>query len=300
MKKWKNKLLMPVLAAAMASILTGCEDFAEWEARTATQEVWDTYIDTGYGDTGPDLADYVNEGIEQAKKDGLYTESDYSGILAGGADTTEDVDMSGHGIPDDVMDALLLLEYDGNPYVEVNGSVPYFTEGELSLSEPFEYYSELDGLGRTGYAFALLDESLMPADGEERGDIGSVKPSGWAQAKYEWIGNGGWLYNRCHLVAWSLAGENDNERNLMTGTRYFNVEGMLPFEMQVLGFLDEDPANRVLYRATPVYQDDGLLARGLLLEACSTDRELSFCVYLFNVQPGVVIDYGTGKSFEGR
>lgn len=143
-----------------------------------------------------------------------------------------------------------------------------------------------------------MNKSLIPPYKEEREDISSIKPTGWVQEKYDSIGNGGWLYNRCHLIAWSLAGENDNERNLMTGTRYFNVEGMLPFETQVLDYIDDNPENHILYRATPIYEDEGLLAKGLLLEAYSIedDGKLSFCVYLFNVQPGIDIDYQTGNN----
>lgn len=189
------------------------------------------------------------------------------------------------------------LEYGGRPYTVINDNVPYFTNEDLILTDAFESYSSLDVLGRAQQAFASLDESLMPAEGEERGDISSIKPAGWQQAEYGFIG-GGWLYNRCHLIAWALAGENDNEKNLMTGTRYFNVEGMLPFEMQVLEYVDKNPDNHVLYRATPVYDGDGLLAKGLLLEAHSIEDggELEFCAFLYNVQPGVAIDYRTGKN----
>ena len=199
---------------------------------------------------------------------------------------------------DDIMEYLTELEYEGDPYVYINDDIPYFTDKDLKLTYAFEEYSNLDDLGRTGQAFASLNESLMPK-GEERGDISSVKPTGWVQNKYDSISDGGWLYNRCHLIAWSLAGENDNKLNLMTGTRYFNVEGMLPFEMQALEYIGENPDNHLLYRATPVYDDDDLLAKGLLLEAYSIEDEgeLQFCVFLFNVQPGISIDYSTGDNF---
>lgn len=193
---------------------------------------------------------------------------------------------------------LLKQKYEGEPYIDVHVYEDCFTHDELKMDWPVEYYSELDELGRVRFAFACLDESLMPDEGVERGDISSVYPTGWEQAKYEGIDSGGWLYNRCHLIAWALAGEDANERNLMTGTRYFNVEGMLPFEKQVMEYIDGNPENHVLYRATPIYDGDCLLADGLLLEARSVEDagKLHFCVYIFNVQPGVKLDYETGKS----
>lgn len=343
MKAWKNKFITIICAISMTISLTGCESYDEWETRKATEEPVVTHIDTGMEGTGPKLADYVNAGVEEAKENGHYTESDYSGIrMEGATDYPEQIiasgssqetnhasqnasesgnkvseaesnpdnnyseDVFGHSVRDalsddewdTLLDYLTALEYEGEPYVLIHENIPYFTEQELIMAEAFEFYSELDELKRTVYAFASLDESLMPEDKEERGDISSVKPTGWVQAKYEDIGNGGWLYNRCHLIAWSLAGENDNERNLMTGTRYFNVEGMLPLEMKVLEYMDEHPKNHVLYRASPVYEEGGLLAKGLLLEAYSIEDngELMFCIYIFNVQPGVTINYQTGES----
>ncbi len=313
MKHKINRPVIILLTAVMAFLLAACEDYSEWEKRTAAEKTEVPVIppaDTGY--TGPSLADYVNAGIEEAKENGYYTETDYSDITD---DTIipenppvsgEETENSGenqaiHNVPEnyeDVSDYLLSLDYEGEPYVYVNNGTPYFTDEDIAITGTFESYSKLDELGRTQTAFALLGRSLMPAEGEERGSISSIKPSGWVQNKYDAIDNGGWLYNRCHLIAWSLAGENDNEKNLMTGTRYFNVEGMLPFEMQALEYLCRYTENHVLYRATPVYEGDNLLADGLLLEAYSVEDngELSFCVYLFNVQPGIEIDYATGEN----
>lgn len=296
------KRAMPFLSAVMLIVLslTGCEEFSEWEVRVSNgRPIQEATPRPGMG-TGPSLADYFNEGIEEAKENGLYHETDYSDIRPGNGIGNPGANGSGQLMYDspELSGYLSHLEYDGEPYVTVNDGVPYFTAEELAMTDAFEYYSELDDLGRVQYAFALLDESLMPEDGEERGDISSVKPTGWVQAKYDFINNGGWLYNRCHLIAWSLAGENANKNNLMTGTRYFNVSGMLPFEMEVLGYLDSNPGSHVLYRATPVFDGDELLARGLLLEAYSTDDggEVCTCVYIFNVQPEVIIDYATGGS----
>lgn len=200
---------------------------------------------------------------------------------------------------------LTSLCYKNKPATEVNGNKPYFAEDGLldavkNDAKTFLEFSNLDEQKRTKMAYALLNKSMMPNDDSVREEFDSVKPTGWIQAKYDWIDNGGWLYNRCHLIAWSLTGENANEKNLMTGTRYFNVEGMLPYEIKTIHYLNENPNNHVLYRATPIYSENELLARGLLLEAYSIedDGKLTFCVYIHNVEPGVEIDYATGKNFK--
>ena len=185
-------------------------------------------------------------------------------------------------------------EYSGTPYVEVNGNRPCFSTGEIT-AEAFEKYSALDELGRCGPAFANVCPELMPT--ETRGEIGSVRPSGWRIAKYDFI-DGKYLYNRCHLIAYMLAGENANPLNLITGTRYLNVEGMLPFEIKVGDYV-EDTGNHVLYRVTPYYSGTELVARGVLIEAYSVEdsgQGVSFCVYCYNVQPGVTINYADGTS----
>ena len=188
-----------------------------------------------------------------------------------------------------------LPEFSGDPFVEVNGNEPSFSEAERELPA-FEAYAPLDGLGRCGTAFALIGPETMPT--EERGSIGSVKPSGWHLVKYD-IVDGSYLYNRCHLIAYRLAGENANERNLITGTRYMNVEGMLPFENLVADYVKET-SNHVLYRVTPLYEGDNLVASGVLMEAGSVEDEregICFNVYVYNVQPGIGIDYATGASW---
>lgn len=329
MKRFKTRLLALSSAALLLLSLTGCTDYAEWEANRPPADV--TYIETGYSgpaisdyepgegmqthiDTdyeGPSLIEYVNSGLDEAEENGLKTDTDYSGIGYENPPVYGSEDPRPNPSNQNDADALALerfgmlqtladMEYQGEPFVEVHDNIPYFSSLDEER-EPFESYSELDSLGRVGTAFACLHPSLMPADDEERGDISSVKPTGWVQAKYDGISNGGWLYNRCHLIAWSLAGENANEKNLMTGTRYFNIEGMLEHEMEVLDYLDEHEDGKVLYRAQPVYDGDGLLAKGMLLEAQSVgDDELSFCIYIFNVQPGVEIDYQTGQSWKGE
>ena len=155
-------------------------------------------------------------------------------------------------------------KYDGKVTVKVNGNKPYFTEREKKNTKAFESYQKLDKLGRCGVAYANVCPELMPT--EERGEIGSIKPSGWHTVKYNGIVDGNYLYNRCHLIAYCLTAENANKKNLITGTRYLNNEGMLPYEIKVAQYV-EDTGNHVLYRVTPVFEGNNLLASGVLMEA---------------------------------
>ena len=192
------------------------------------------------------------------------------------------------------IDLSSLPEYSGQAYVELNNNVPFFTEEDLT-SASFEEYSPLDELGRCGTAYACISTDLMPT--EPRGSIGQVKPSGWKIAKYDFV-DGKYLYNRCHLIGFQLTGENANEQNLITGTRYLNVTGMLPFENLTADYIKET-GNHVLYRVTPVFTGDELVARGVVMEAMSVEDKgdgVLFNVYCYNVQPGVTIDYATGDS----
>ena len=185
-------------------------------------------------------------------------------------------------------------EYDGQPYVSVNDNIPFFTEEELT-TESFEEYSELDELGRCQTAYANVGRDLMPT--EARGSIGSVKPTGWHTTKYEGI-DGKYLYNRCHLIGYQLTAENANEKNLITGTRYLNIQGQLPFENMVADYVKETDYH-VLYRITPVFEGDNLIASGVLMEGYSVEDQgqgICFCAYAYNVQPGIEIDYATGDS----
>lgn len=184
--------------------------------------------------------------------------------------------------------------YDGKAYVAVNDNIPFFTEEELS-SASYETYGELDPLGRCTVCVASVGQDLMPA--EERGNIGAVKPTGWHTVKYDFV-DGKYLYNRCHLIGYQLTGENANEKNLITGTRYLNIEGMLPFENMVADYVKETDQH-VMYRVTPVFEGDNLLAAGVLMEGKSVEDNgegVLFCVFAYNVQPGVSIDYATGES----
>lgn len=192
-------------------------------------------------------------------------------------------------------DAVLKVPaYSKKAYVEINNNKPFFADFELK-EEAYESYSDLDSLGRCGVAVACIGKDIMPT--EERGIIGSVKPTGWHTVKYQGI-DGNYLYNRCHLIGYQLSGENANTKNLITGTRYMNNEGMLPFENMVADYIKEND-NHVLYRVTPIFEGDNLLASGVLIEAKSVEDNgdgIEFCVYCYNVQPGITINYANGES----
>ena len=185
--------------------------------------------------------------------------------------------------------------YTGVAFAEVNNNKPLFEKEDLT-TEAFEMYSELDSLGRCGVAYANVCSELMPTG--ERGAIGMIKPTGWHTVKYPEVIEDLYLYNRCHLIGYQLTGENANEKNLITGTRYMNVEGMLPFENEVAEYVRETD-NHVLYRVTPVFSGNNLVADGVLMEAYSVEDSgngVSFCVFVYNVQPEIEIDYKTGES----
>lgn len=184
--------------------------------------------------------------------------------------------------------------FSGEPYVVIHDNQPEFTQEDMT-TESYEYYSPLDSLGRCGYTMACVGYDLMPTEARE--SISQVKPTGWVQNQYDFV-DGKSLYNRCHLIGFQLTGENANECNLITGTRYMNVDGMLPFENMVADYVKETD-NHVLYRVTPVYDGDNLVARGVQMEAWSVEDSgegICFNVYVYNAQPGVVINYTDGTS----
>ena len=186
-------------------------------------------------------------------------------------------------------------EYSGIPSFKLNNNIPLFGENEKN-TDTVEFYSELDELGRCGVAYANLSRETMPD--AERGPIGNLRPSGWHTVKYNDLIDGNYLYNRCHLIGYQLAGENDNVKNLMTGTRYLNVQGMLPFENRIREYI-ESTGNHVLYRVTPVFGEENLVAYGVTMEAYSVEDDgkgICFFVFLYNVQPGIIIDYASGDS----
>ncbi len=214
-----------------------------------------------------------------------------SGGNGGGGDENEREEVLGYasveGIPD----------YSGSPYVELNGNKPEFSDEEKKTKTSYETYSKLDSLGRCGVTHACIGKDLMPT--EDRESISSVKPSGWINKKYDTdLVDGGYLYNRCHLIGFQLTGENANERNLITGTRYMNVDGMLPFENMVADYIKETE-NHVMYRVTPIFVGRNLVASGVQVEAYSVEDHgdgICFNVFVYNVQPGIMINYLTGDS----
>ncbi len=185
-------------------------------------------------------------------------------------------------------------EFTEYPYIVINDNEPYFTEKEYSTVS-FETYSQLDSLGRCGVAYSCIGKDLMPT--KPRGSIGQVKPTGWQTVKYNCV-DGKYLYNRCHLIGFQLTGENANKLNLITGTRYLNTEGMLPFENLVADYIKETD-NHVLYRVTPIFKGSELVARGVEIEAYSVEDNgegVCFNIYAYNEQPQITIDHATGKS----
>lgn len=186
--------------------------------------------------------------------------------------------------------------FSDSPYVVINDNQPEFSKSDMT-TESFEFYSELDELGRCGYAVACIGQDLMPT--EERGEIGQIKPSGWHSEKYDCV-DGKYIYNRCHLIGFQLTGENANEKNLITGTRYLNVDGMLPFENMVADYVKETDYH-VMYRVTPVFEGTNLVANGVQMEGYSVEDAgdgICFNVFCYNAQPYIEIDYATGNSWE--
>lgn len=220
----------------------------------------------------------------------VLDEESESGLILDGAESSITLESTAY-----TFNLLEVPPYSGAPYIVLNDNQPTFPKDDVS-TQVFEEYSEFDELGRCGVAYANICKEMMPI--EERGAIGFIKPSGWHTVKYNDLIDGNYLYNRCHLIGYQLAGENANEKNLITGTRYLNVQGMLPFENMVAGYVEETN-NHVLYRVTPIFEDENLIASGVIIEALSVeDKGIGICfnVYVYNVQPGIVIDYKTGDS----
>ena len=264
----------------------GTDDTADPDAQTAPDA--NAIIQTGIagafgGQTGAESA-----AAGQTQPSG-------SGAEPGDAAGTGNGGLSSGGVtlPSGItVDLDAIPPYDGSPNVAIHDNVPFFTEEELT-DVSFETYGELDSLGRCTYAFASIGQDLMPT--EKRESISQVRPTGWTYDKYDGI-DGNFLYNRCHLIAFGLTAENANERNLITGTRYMNTAGMNDLENELIGYIRRT-GHHVLYRVTPVFTGDNLVADGVIMEARSVEADdISFCVYAYNVQPGIKIDYKTGKS----
>lgn len=248
------------------------------------------------------VSTWAADAVEWSRKTGLFTGDEYKKFNPSSsitrAETAQVLVNFYYGNSRDTNRAFDLAQipaYTNSPYAVVNGNVPFFVESELTTSS-FESYSDLDALGRCGAAYACVGQDIMPT--EERGSIGQIKPSGWHTVKYD-IVDGKYLYNRCHLAGYQLTGENANEKNLITGTRYLNIQGMLPFENMVADYVQETN-NHVLYRVTPIFEGNNLVASGVLIEAKSVEdygEGVEFNVYCYNVQPGIGIDYATGESW---
>ena len=215
----------------------------------------------------------------------------YNGSMASGNITNEE--LSNTTIVSFDLDSI--PKYKDSPYVVINNNIPSFNENDYT--GVFEKYSELDNLGRCGVAYASICKEIMPEG--KRESISSVKPTGWRTDKYPGLVDGNYLYNRCHLIGYQLAGENANNKNLITGTRYMNVQGMLPFENEVDEYIEKNTKNHVLYKVTPIFEGNNLVANGVQMEAYSVEdkgKGVCFNVYVYNVQPGITINYKTGES----
>lgn len=237
---------------------------------------------------------YLNRGKNMKKRSKLFVFILLLGVLFYFKDDIYNYTYSIINTSNESYDIENLPEYDGNSYVIVNDNIPYFKEEEYTTTS-FEKYSELDLLGRCGVASANISKDLMPT--EKRGSIDMIKPSGWHTIKYDHI-DGKYLYNRCHLIGYQLTGENANEKNLITCTRSMNTKGMLQFENMVTKYI-KDTGNHVLYRVTPVFEGNNLVATGVEMEAYSVEdngKGIKFNVFVYNIEDGIIIDYKTGDS----
>lgn len=270
----------------IVSVISGCQSIDSSDDNTSKTDV----IVDSKKESGSGTEDNIELGTEtEEENSGTYddnsTDSITDNYVGGDISRDEFLRIFYNEVP----------PYSNSPYAEVNDNVPFFTAEDMTV-QGFETYSDLDELGRCGVTYANVCVDTMPT--EPRGEIGSIKPSGWHLDKYNDLIDGNYLYNRCHLIAYQLTGENANEKNLITGTRYLNVQGMLEFENRVAEYV-KTTENHVLYRVTPIFEGDNLLASGVLMEAYSVEdygRGICFCVYVYNVQPGIIIDYATGDN----
>ena len=303
MKNRLFRILVFLLALSITLSLSSC--FPTTENETGSSE---TETENDGSETENDGSETENDGSEtenggsETENDGSETENGGSETENGGSETEnggsetenggEENNQEEETKPFDIKDVPAFDEK--NAYVVINNNNPYFTSEEI-VSVSYEKYAELDYLERCGVAIACIGIDIMPT--EDRGSIGQVKPSGWHTVKYD-IVDGKYLYNRCHLLGFQLTGENANKSNLITGTRYLNIEGMLDFENMIADYVKETE-NHVMYRVTPIFEGTNLLASGVLMEAISVEdggAGIKFCVFAYNAQPGITIDYKTGQS----
>ena len=280
MMPWKKSLL--AFALALCMVLSGCGTSSVDESNGPdAPAVSSDVVETDDGS--------ASDAVEPSPETPSSEEPDDQEPATSSAPTeTVSASQTGFSLSD-------VPAYSGDPYIVVNGNEPFFSDSELTTTS-FETYSSLDSLGRCGVAYACVGIDLMPT--EDRGSIGQVRPTGWHTVRYDVV-DGQYLYNRCHLIGYQLSGENANERNLITGTRYMNVDGMLPFENMVADYVQET-SNHVMYRVTPYFDGDNLLATGVLMEAKSVEDNgdgVLYNVFVYNSQPGIVIDYATGDSW---
>ena len=286
--KRTNRILALLLSIVMLLSFAGCDldtyDYTDSSTGQSTTISTDQNSTTTSGsDSQTQTEESTTTGSTDETESSTATEKP-SGTTSVGSGTAKAVDPS------------TLPAYSGTAYTVVNGNQPNFGSSELT-TVGYEKYANLDSLGRCGVALASCGKEIMPADGEERGSISSIKPTGWVQAKYSGI-SGGYLWNRCHLLGWQLSAENANRQNLITGTRYMNIEGMLPFENMVADYIRETN-NHVAYRVTPIFEGSNLVCSGVQMEAYSIEDDgdgICFNVYCYNVQPGITINYATGDS----
>lgn len=284
-----NKYLQIFMCAVLLLIVSGCTSFSDTSRQVSESN--DTQAETT-----EELTSESDKIEEKTSEENATEESSDETTENVNTNEYKEANSDDKSEADSADNSVCYPEYIGDAYVELNDNNPLFTDEEKKSTTAFEEYSDLDKLGRCGVAFANICPELMPT--EERGEIGSVKPSGWHTVKYPEIIEDNYLFNRSHLIAYSLAGENANEKNLITGTRYLNQETMQIFELRVLDYV-RDSGNHVLYRVTPVFEADNLLASGVQMEAWSVEdsgKGICFNVFCYNVQPGIDIDYATGES----
>ena len=275
-----KKILALLLSLAMLLSFAGCDldnyDYSDGGASTPSSTISDTTDTTSQGEKSKPTTNSSTQTPTTNEKP-----NNAQGV---GSGTGKAVDPS------------KLPAYSGTAYTIVNDNQPNFSAAELT-TKGYEKYSNLDNLGRCGVAIASCGKEIMPGANEERGNISSIKPTGWVQKSYSGV-SGGYLWNRCHLIGWQLSAENANRQNLITGTRYMNINGMLPFENMVADYIKET-GNHVAYRITPIFVDNNLVCSGVQMEAYSIEDEgesICFNVYCYNVQPGITINYATGDS----
>lgn len=297
-KKRNNKILISVMAAFAIIIAIGCfnsgaeQEPTETENHISAEAVVENTV-TPDDTVEPSVEPTVEPTDEPTIEPTVEPSTEPEVETQAEPETNSAVELTQIAVTPTV-DLSSIPAFSGEPYVVINNNEPYFSDSDLTTTS-FETYSDLDSLGRCGVAYASIGTDLMPT--EERGSIGQVKPTGWHTVKYD-IVDGKYLYNRCHLIGYQLTAENANTKNLITGTRYLNVDGMLPFENMVADYIKET-GNHVLYRVTPIFDGNNLLASGVLMEAESVEDKgdgILFNVYCYNAQPGVSIDYATGDS----